>query len=128
MAKVPKPRVEIDVEQVEALASRGLTQEQIADALGIARSTLWAQRKSRDQIEQAIKRGHAKGISNIANVLYTEATQNKNITAAIFYMKARAGWRETDQRILTGIDDGPVQVANVSETIRRKLIPEAFED
>lgn len=83
-----------DLGQVEALASRGLTLEQIADALGITYKTLANRRKDNILFLQALKKGQALGIKNVANALYQAALKG-NITAGIFYLKCRSGWHET---------------------------------
>jgi hypothetical protein len=41
----------------------------------------------------AIKRGRAKGIVLVENKLFTE-TLKGNVTSQIFFLKARAGWRD----------------------------------
>ena len=38
------------------------------------------------------------------------ATEGNNVAAAIFWMKARAGWREKQQVGLSGPEGGPVHV------------------
>lgn len=83
--KITKPKIEIDLAKVEALAANGLTQQQIADSLGISRSTLFERRKASDEFEQAIQRGKAKGIAVVTNKLM-EQYKNGNTTAIIFVL------------------------------------------
>ena len=87
-------KIEYDLKQVESLAAQGLTNQQIADALGICRTTLQYRKRDDEQFEQAIKRGQAKGIATVTNKLF-EAVKRGNITAMIFYLKTRGGWKET---------------------------------
>lgn len=89
-----KPEKEIDLEEVERLASIGLTKEQIANALGISYSTLNRRQKDMEDMEGAIKRGQAKGIGSVANVLYEKA-MGGDVASLIFFLKARGGWKET---------------------------------
>ena len=42
---ITKPKIHIDLKQVESLAANGLTHEQIAAALGISESTLTKRKK-----------------------------------------------------------------------------------
>ncbi len=42
---ITKPKIHIDLKQVESLAANGLTQEQIAAALGISETTLTPKKK-----------------------------------------------------------------------------------
>lgn len=89
-----KPEKEIDLEEVERLASSGLTQEQIAAALGIGQTTLYKRKRESADFEDAIKRGQAKGISAVANKLYEKAMSG-DVASLIFFLKARGGWKET---------------------------------
>ena len=44
------------IEQVENFASRGLTDQQIADSLGVSRSTISRRKKDNDAFDAAIKK------------------------------------------------------------------------
>ena len=101
-----KPRIEIDLAQVEALASRGLSQQQIADALGISERTLRNRKKDSAEFAEAIKRGRAKGISKVANVIFEKAVNQQDITAAIFFMKAIGHWRDKDKVTIDNSGNG----------------------
>ena len=89
-----KPKIEIDLAEVERLASLGLTQEQIAAGIGISETTLRNRKKENADFADAIKRGQAKGIGSVANVLYEKAMSG-DVASLIFYLKARGGWKET---------------------------------
>jgi hypothetical protein len=89
-----KPEIEIDLEEVERLASLGLTQEQIAASLGIGQTTLYKRKRESADFEGAIKRGQAKGIGAVANKLYEKAMSG-DVASLIFFLKARGGWKET---------------------------------
>lgn len=94
-----KPRLEITkemIEKAEELAGNGLTQQEIADCLGIGNSTLYEKLKEYPDFAEAIKRGKSKGIAMMANNLVTLA-KNGNAAANIFFMKARAKWKEGDE-------------------------------
>jgi len=92
-AKRGRPPIEVNIVQVEQLAAQGLTMAQIAAALGIGETTLYEKRIDYPHITEAIKRGQAKGIATITNSMFNSA-KNGNITAGIFYLKNRAGWRD----------------------------------
>lgn len=85
-------KTQIDPKQVEALASRGLTREQVAHNLGVSSRTLQRRTKEDPAFEDAYLRGKAKGITEIANALYKKA-QEGNVTAQIFFLKCN-GWKE----------------------------------
>jgi len=86
LKKGGRKRIEIDLEQVENLASRGLGTTQIARALGVSWSTIDRNRKRSAEFEETIKRGKAKGLAQVTNSLFTSATDG-NVTAQIFYLK-----------------------------------------
>lgn len=78
---------------MEELASHGLTEAQIAAALGIAPGTLIEKKKEYSDFANAIKAGQARGIAKVANALFQQAMDG-NTTAQIFYLKARAKWSD----------------------------------
>lgn len=87
-----KKKIPISIETVEALASRGLTLEQVADNLNIERTTFYLRRKSDPEIEEAYNRGRSKGVQVIANALFEDAKKG-NTAAQIFFLKCH-GWKE----------------------------------
>jgi len=91
---ITKPKIKIDLAKVESLAANGLTQEQIALALGISETTLYANKRENADLADAIKRGQAKGVAVVTNKLM-ESIKGGNMTGMIFFLKCRAGWKET---------------------------------
>nr|DAK23383.1 MAG TPA: Sf6 terminase small subunit gp1, octamer, DNA-binding, CAPS buffer.65A [Caudoviricetes sp.] len=79
--------------QIEALGSV-LSIEQIADYFGIGKTTFYRVVERQPEVMERYKRGQAKAIGSVAQSLLTQAREG-NLTAAIFYLKTRAGWRET---------------------------------
>lgn len=98
-----KPKIEIDLAKVEALASRLLSKEQIAISLGIGTTTLYARQKENVEFEEAIKRGREKGVATIANKL-VESAIDGNTTAQIFILKTHGGqeWKDKQDINLSG--------------------------
>ncbi|MFU1957791.1 DNA-binding protein, partial [Bordetella bronchiseptica] len=91
-----RPKKELpDLGQIEALASKGLNEEQIASALGISYSTLRRHKASNEQLQAALKKGKALGIADVSSALY-DAAVGGNVTAMIFYLKNRSpdSWRD----------------------------------
>jgi len=78
------------LDKIVELGSQGLTSGQIAKCLGVSWSTIDRRRKEFEEIEEAIKKGEALGVSRVANALYESATIDKNVTAQIFYLKNRS--------------------------------------
>ena len=104
-----KPRIEIDLGRVTELASQGLTHEQIAAALGISRTTLQARKAESEQFAQAIEKGQALGIEAVSNALFQNAVGG-NVTAQIFFLKARAKWKDRHEEAEDD-DETPTPVA-----------------
>lgn len=114
-----KPRIEIDLAKVTELASRGLSQEQIAAALGIGARTLERRKAESAEMAEAIKAGQALGIQEVANALFANATGG-NVTAQIFYLKARAQWRDKPDDTGDDPDTPPPVKVEVSVVDARK--------
>lgn len=95
--------------QVEALASYGVPQEQIAKVIGISDRTL------RTHYADVLATAAIRANSLVAQSLFTKATKGEgsaSVTAAIFWLKTRARWRERHE--ITGLDGGPIQMMDLS--------------
>ena len=84
------------IKKAEQLAARGMEQKQIAYALGIDPATLHKYKNINNEFNDAIKAGQAKGIAEITNALFTQG-KDGNTSAAIFYLKNRAGWADKQE-------------------------------
>lgn len=105
-----KPRLPpIDLEKVEQLAAQGLTQEQIADCLGMSPRAYHYSKSSDAEIAAAVKRGQAKGVAVVTNKLF-EAARGGQAWAICFYMKTRGGWSEKHVMEHTGKDGAPMEI------------------
>jgi hypothetical protein len=84
----------VNLEQVEIIASLGLTDEEIAVILGISTRTLNYWKKSPEFL-QSLKRGKLKADFQIAKSLYEKAKAG-DTTAMIFWLKNRRPdlWRD----------------------------------
>lgn len=82
--------------KAEALAAQGLTMDQIASCLGIARSTMFDKQANYVDFSDAIKTGRHKGIAQVTNYLM-ESAKKGNVAAQIFYLKNRAkdDWKDS---------------------------------
>lgn len=84
--------------KIVELGSQGLTSGQIARCLGVSWSTIDRRRKEFEEIDEAIKKGEALGVSRVANALYESAIYDKNVTAQIFYLKNRSeNWSDRQE-------------------------------
>ncbi len=87
---------EKDLAFIDSMISVGLPVENICDALGIAVPTWYNEIKRDPEFHARVKKAKALAIASVANVLWKKATDpnNPNVTAAIFYLKVHAGWRD----------------------------------
>lgn len=97
------------IQMVETLAGQGLTSEQIADCLGIGKTTLYDKAKNYEEFSNAIKKGKGKAAGFVTGKLF-EQIRKDNLTATIFYLKTQLGWKETEARELTGKDGSALQL------------------
>lgn len=122
-----KPRTELtdkQAAQVEALAAY-LSKQQIADYLGVSRPTFDAILERDEVVSLHYKKGKAKAIANVAQGLVKQAIEG-NMTAAIFYLKTQAGWKET-QVVDNTSSDGTMSTQPLTPDIA-KAIKSKFED
>ena len=87
-----KPNQE-ELDMAEKLAGQGMTQSQIADAMGIHQSTLMDKKHEYPEFAEAIKRGKAKGIAHVTNKLMAKIS-GMDTASILFYLKCQANWRE----------------------------------
>ena len=92
-----------DMGLVERMAAQGMTVGQIAALLGVSRGELRTRKAMADQLMDAVERGKSIGIGKVSEKLLEQAAGGNTI-AAIFYLKAVAGWREADKRPPDDID------------------------
>lgn len=92
--------------QVEAMAGYGVPEADIAGVIGIDPKTL------RKHYPDELKHGHVKANARVAENLFRRATGEgrEAVIAAIFWLKTRAGWKETTVQELTGRGDGVLTI------------------
>src|SRR5947199_70905 len=90
--------------QIEAMAGFGIPEAEIAQVLDIDPETLGA------RYRKELDTGRTKANARVAESLYRKATGEgrEAVTAAIFWLKTRAGWKETTAHELSGA--APIQV------------------
>ena len=108
---VGKPLVvfgESQIEQVKKLASV-LTKVQLADYMEVCENTFRAIEARQPEVATAYRSGKAKAISGVANNLIN-AAENGSVTAAMFYLRTQAGWREQETTTVTASTDNVIQI------------------
>ena len=73
---------------IQGWARDGLTDEQIAERMGIVRQTLWVWRGKHAELEKAIRVGKEVADYLVEAALYKNAIEG-NVTAQIFWLKNR---------------------------------------
>lgn len=82
--------------QVEGLAGLGTPHEHIAVMIGLSDD-----KTLREHYAHELKLGKAKANAKVSNVLFSEAIKG-NMTAAIFWAKSQAGFREKSEVVHSG--------------------------
>jgi hypothetical protein len=92
--------------QVEAMAGYGVPEADIAGVIGVDPKTL------RKHYRDELKNGHVKANAKVAENLYRKATGEgrEAVIAAIFWLKTRAGWRETNVHEIGGVNNRPIEI------------------
>lgn len=124
---VPTPE---DRKTVKAMSGYGIPEDEICKVIvnpqtGKAIDAKTLRKHFREELDSAAVIAN----SRVAQNLFTIATGSGKgaVTAAIFWLKTRAGWKETNKVEMTGADGGPVQIAPPSvsaaelEQIARRL-------
>jgi hypothetical protein len=110
-----RPSITFDQEEtimVERLAAV-LTKAQLADYYGISETTFRAIEERQPEVSDAYKKGKGKAIASVAGNLVNQA-QNGNTTAAIFYLKTQAGWKEQDTTTISTSTDNVIQIVRAT--------------
>jgi hypothetical protein len=118
MARPRKELTKEQIDQVEKLAAV-LNQDQLADFLGMSPRTFRERMTDTPEVSAAYKKGRSAGVASVATGLLKQA-RDGNTTAAIFYLKTQAGWREKDTLEVTGADGG-----DLTMTITRRIVDPA---
>lgn len=91
---------------VGIMAGCGFKHELIAERVGIDDKTL------RKHFRAELDEGKANANAIVAQSLFKKATGDgsQSVTAAIFWMKTQAGWKETSVSEVSGADGAPLVV------------------
>ena len=84
-------------EKLLELAAAGYNKKGLAYRLGTTVETLNKRLELYPELQQALDEGREREHNALFTALYDSATKGGNVTAAIFLLKARHGYREGDQ-------------------------------
>jgi len=110
MTKQHKPTDE-QRKTVKAMTAYGIKQDKIAAVVGISDVTL------RLYYAHELDTAEAEANAQVAQSLFTMATKGKNVAAAIFWLKTRAGYREVTH--LANAEDGKALIIGVVTGVER---------
>ncbi|MGK7871199.1 hypothetical protein [Falsiroseomonas sp. E2-1-a20] len=102
---------------VRAMAGYGVPHADIATMLDIDAKTL------RKHFRRDPDRGSIEATTKVAQTLFGMATSGHNTAAAIFWMKARAGWREKHD-VRVEVDD----VRQLSDEVLEERVREGLKE
>ncbi|MBR0670563.1 hypothetical protein [Neoroseomonas soli] len=117
-AAAPEGRPTLTEEQcrvARAMAGLGVSRRHIAMHLRIEAAALIA------QLGEELELAEVEANSKVAKALFRMATQGNNVAAAIFWMKARGGWRERPDPDASGGDGAraiQVEIVRLSDPAR----------
>jgi hypothetical protein len=96
--------------QVEVMAGYGVRESDIAGLIGVDPKTL------RKHYRHELDHGHVKANAKVAENLFRKATGEgrEAVIAAIFWLKTRAGWKETSVHEVSGPAGGPIETTGRS--------------
>jgi hypothetical protein len=92
-----------DRARVQLMSAAGMTQESIAERMEMTGKTL------REHFRKELDFGLLE-INTLAVGQLVKQIQAGNLGAICFWLKCRAGWRETDRIEHVGGDGGPVEI------------------
>lgn len=92
------------------LSGYGVPQEEIGRQIGIHQETLRIH--YRDELDSGVAQANAR----VAESLYKKAISDgpQAASSAMFWLKTRAGWKETMVNEHTGKDGGPIETTQVA--------------
>ena len=124
--KTPKkrgrPRIKFtdeDLQKIHDGGKVGLTQQQLADSLGLSLSSVRRNLKNNELFEYHYKEGKSKAIKEVGNALYNNAVYENNIQAQIFFLKNRGEdgqWSDKIENVHS------ISLANVLQEAQGRVI------
>ena len=126
-----RPRFEVTPEvlqEVEEMAGRGLTVNQIATCLGISPATIYNRQAENLEFLETIKKGKAVGLSKVVNALFENATVKKDNVAIFYYLnnRDRENWSNRQEISATVEQRNVIDLTRVSDD-QLSAITAAFE-
>jgi hypothetical protein len=118
----PKPKLTAEqIVELKKMATLGLSIDQMAPLLDISARTLERMNAENDAVSGAIKKGRAEAIIAVGKSAFVQAVSGKTPAMTMFYLKCRAGWKETQVHELSGPDGKPIETRDKSDLTDEQL-------
>ena len=129
MGKIDQWREQDKLILLEGWARQGLTDEQIANNMGIGRTTLYDWRQKEPNIANALKKGKEVVDFEVENALLKSAIEG-NVTAQIFWLKNRMSvhWRDKIEVNNSNHEEINKQLLNIANLLNQPQKPRSEED
>jgi len=106
---MPRPKSEIDLDELEKLCAMQCTDQEIASILNVSTRTIERRRKVQS-FREAMERGKAKGRVSVRRNLFRLATSG-NLGANIFLAKNLLGYKDVVSNEHSGPEGGPIEMS-----------------
>ena len=110
---MPRPKVKIDLGELEKLCSMQCTDQEIAAFLGVSVRTIERRRKS-SGFQEVMDLARAKGRVSVRRNLFKLAAAG-NVAAVIFLAKNLIGYKDVVTNEMTGLNGGPIAIGPAPE-------------
>jgi len=114
---MPRPKSEIDLDELEKLCAMQCTDQEIASILGVSTRTIERRRKVQS-FREAMERGKAKGRVSVRRNLFRLATGG-NLGANIFLAKNLLGYKDVVSNEHSGPEGGPIKMS-LADVLRER--------
>jgi len=105
---MPRPKVNIDLAELEKLCGMQCTDEEIAAFFGVSTKTIERRRKV-TRFREIMDQAKAKGRISVRRSLFRQANSG-NVAASIFLSKNLLGYRDIVSNEHSGPDGNPIQL------------------
>jgi hypothetical protein len=105
---MPRPKVNIDLTELEKLCGMQCTDEEIAAFFGVSTKTIERRRKV-SRFREIMDQAKAKGRISVRRSLFRQASSG-NVAASIFLSKNLLGYKDIVSNEHSGPDGNPIQL------------------
>jgi len=100
------------------MAAAGLNNDQMASLLGMGKAVFDRRMAEMPDVKEAVAKGRSQAIYNVGVSAYQQAISGKVPAMTMFYLKCRAGWKETAVTEITG-KDGEALFSSFTDMVKK---------